>query len=422
MLDRHRLTWQGLGCALLSTVIVAYLGLSLGGYDPADPPGSASVPANARVDNPGGPVGATLAHLGFQTFGLASFALVWGLLVANLFLFTGRRVPEPAFRVAGLLMVTLVASAVIRRFAPGLRPCAPVGPGGYVGAIAVAFLEGQFGPAGMLLILTAIGVAGAALCREALVNWPIADLLGLIRRSRTKHAPDPFSQPEPTPLSTAPTRFELQGATRPAPRAAIERAAPTVGHDPAPLPMRRGDAPAPMHPAAPAGDGSFVLPPLSLLDAPVAFPIHEHEALIHNRALLLEKTLLEFGCQVRVVQIDTGPVITQFEIELEAGLRVAKINSVATDLAIALAVPNVRIVSPIPGKTTVGIEVPNDRRAMVKIGEVVAGVGDRLSRHRIPLFLGKDVKGNPLAFDLADMPHLLIAGRTGTGIVLTHGN
>ena len=115
------------------------------------------------------------------------------------------------------------------------------------------------------------------------------------------------------------------------------------------------------------------------------------------------------------MQIDTGPVITQFEIELEAGLRVAKINSVANDLAIALAVPSVRIVSPIPGKTTVGIEVPNERRAMVKLGEVLEGVGERLGRSRIPLFLGRDVKGQPLAFDLAEMPHLLIAGRTGTG-------
>jgi S-DNA-T family DNA segregation ATPase FtsK/SpoIIIE len=124
---------------------------------------------------------------------------------------------------------------------------------------------------------------------------------------------------------------------------------------------------------------------------------------------------MEHGCQVRVVQIDTGPVITQFEIELEAGLRVSKVIGLSNDLAIALAVPSVRIVAPIPGKTTVGIEVPNERRSMVKLGEVIQGVSPRLDRLRIPLFLGKDVKGNPLAFDLADMPHLLIAGRTGTG-------
>jgi len=115
------------------------------------------------------------------------------------------------------------------------------------------------------------------------------------------------------------------------------------------------------------------------------------------------------------VQIDTGPVITQFEIELEAGLRVSKVIGLADDLAIALAVQSVRIVAPIPGKTTVGIEVPNDHRHMVRLGDVMNGVEGRFQDLRIPLFLGKDAKGQPLVFDLADMPHLLMAGRTGTG-------
>ena len=166
----------------------------------------------------------------------------------------------------------------------------------------------------------------------------------------------------------------------------------------------------PVEPGAP-----YELPPRELLEPPAPFPIQDHETQIHARAMLLERTLLDFGYQVRVVQIDTGPVITQFEIELEAGLRVSRIMSLADDLAIALAVPSVRIVAPIPGKTTVGIEVPNDRRGMVRLGEVIAGVEIEHPECKIPLFLGKDVKGTPLVFDLADMPHLLIAGRTGTG-------
>ncbi len=176
----------------------------------------------------------------------------------------------------------------------------------------------------------------------------------------------------------------------------------------------RGSGPVPHAPSAGGGDG-FQLPPLELLEPPPAYPIQEHEAKVSARALLLERTLLDFGYQVRVVQIDTGPVITQFEIELEAGLRVSRIMSLSDDLAIALAVPSVRIVAPIPGKTTVGIEVPNDRRGTVKLGEIVTAVSPRLEKLKIPLFLGKDVKGMPLAFDLAEMPHLLIAGRTGTG-------
>ena len=103
---------------------------------------------------------------------------------------------------------------------------------------------------------------------------------------------------------------------------------------------------------------------------------------------------LDFGYKVKVVQIDTGPVITQFEIELEAGLRVSKITGLADDLAIALRVPSVRIVAPIPGKTTVGIEVPNEQRQIVRLREVIEEANGKVKKMRIPLFLGKDVRGN----------------------------
>ena len=169
---------------------------------------------------------------------------------------------------------------------------------------------------------------------------------------------------------------------------------PTRGHHPSAASRVPAGELADLAPAA-ARARRFELPPMELLEPPTAFPIQEHEAKIHARAMLLERTLLDFGYQVRVVQIDTGPVITQFEIELEAGLRVSRIMSLADDLAIALAVPSVRIVAPIPGKTTVGIEVPNDHRAVVRLGDVIAGVGGRTQKCRIPLFLGKDVKGQP---------------------------
>jgi S-DNA-T family DNA segregation ATPase FtsK/SpoIIIE len=413
MLDRERLSRQIRDCAMLFFVV--FLGLSLSGYDPADPPGSAVFPANSMPKNPCGPVGASLAHAAFQAFGLASWGLVWGLSVVAIFMMSRRRVPEAGLRAAGFLLLLAVVSAMLRRFGPGLEPCPPVGTGGYSGALAVAFFHGQFGMAGMLLILAAIGLVGLSLCIDALLIWPLIDLVSLILLKRARPAlPAPHPHDEHRPTTAAPpmlahtphpTRAEL-------PRPAFDRT--NQPPDPLPVPIRRGTPPPASIPLA-VDDGSYILPPTSLLDPPPHFPIQEHEALIHSRALLLEKTLLEFGCQVRVVQIDTGPVITQFEIELEAGLRVAKINSIANDLAIALAVPNVRIVSPIPGKTTVGIEVPNDRRMFVKLGEVIEGAGERLARLRIPLFLGKDVKGTPLAFDLAEMPHLLIAGRTGTG-------
>ena len=118
---------------------------------------------------------------------------------------------------------------------------------------------------------------------------------------------------------------------------------------------------------------------------------------------------------MRVVEIDTGPVITQFELELEAGLRLSKVTALADDLAIALRVPSVRVVAPIPGKNTVGVEVPNEKQVMVRLRELIEACPEAMEKKRIPVYLGKDVSGRPLVVDLAKMPHLLIAGRTGTG-------
>ena len=118
---------------------------------------------------------------------------------------------------------------------------------------------------------------------------------------------------------------------------------------------------------------------------------------------------------MRVVEVETGPVIAQYEVELEAGLRLSKITGLADDLAIALRVPSVRIVAPIPGKNTVGIEVPNESRQIVHLREVMEEASHKADRMSIPLYLGKDVSGNPLIVDMATLPHLLIAGRTGTG-------
>ncbi len=129
----------------------------------------------------------------------------------------------------------------------------------------------------------------------------------------------------------------------------------------------------------------------------------------------MERTFQQFGFNVKVVDIETGPVIAQYELELEAGLRLSKITSLADDLAIALRVPSVRIVAPIPGKNTVGIEVPNESRQIVGLREVMERGAGNAVKMKIPLFLGEDVRGEPMIVDLATLPHLLIAGRTGTG-------
>ncbi|MCO8125465.1 DNA translocase FtsK [Stieleria sp. TO1_6] len=166
---------------------------------------------------------------------------------------------------------------------------------------------------------------------------------------------------------------------------------------------------------APSTSEDYHLPRIDLLEASDDINYDEQLSEVRRKAKILEATFADFGFNIRVVEIETGPVIAQYEIELEAGLRLSKITGLAEDLAIALRVPSVRIVAPIPGKNTVGIEVPNEQRQVVRLRDVMEESDMRSLKMNIPVFLGKDVSGNPMVVDLAKMPHLLIAGRTGTG-------
>ncbi|HMO92769.1 MAG TPA: DNA translocase FtsK [Pirellulaceae bacterium] len=159
----------------------------------------------------------------------------------------------------------------------------------------------------------------------------------------------------------------------------------------------------------------FNLPSINLLTPADQYSVDEKRKEAVRKGQLLEKAFKEFNLNVRVVDFETGPVITMYELELDSGLRLSKIMGLSNDLAIALRVPSVRIVAPIPNKNTVGVEVPNDTRQTVRLREVMEISHDKTRKMKIPLFLGKDVAGNPLVADLASLPHLLIAGRTGTG-------
>ncbi len=159
----------------------------------------------------------------------------------------------------------------------------------------------------------------------------------------------------------------------------------------------------------------YDLPTLDLLKKSKQVPQDELLRQTSRRGRLLEKKFEEFGQKVRVVDVETGPVITQYELDLDTGLRLSKVMGLADDLAIGLRVPSVRIVAPIPGKNTVGIEVPNEQRQVVCLRDVMELSTPKTKKMKIPLFLGQDVSGNEIVSDLSKLPHLLIAGRTGTG-------
>jgi len=158
------------------------------------------------------------------------------------------------------------------------------------------------------------------------------------------------------------------------------------------------------------------IPPVSLLDPPEEHKEsgYSEEALEHMSRLLEEK-LADFGVSVEVVEVNPGPVITRFEIKPAAGVKVSKISNLAKDLARSLAVLSVRVVEVIPGKSVVGIEIPNEKREIVRLSEVLSSRVFTESSSALTMALGNDIGGNPMVANLAKMPHLLVAGTTGSG-------
>ncbi|MSP38392.1 MAG: DNA translocase FtsK [Deltaproteobacteria bacterium] len=162
------------------------------------------------------------------------------------------------------------------------------------------------------------------------------------------------------------------------------------------------------------GEG-YKLPPLELLDPPEGEQIKIDKETLHANSLILQKKLEDFGVEGEVVAVRPGPVITMYEFKPAAGVKVRRIVMLADDLAMALRAVSVRILAPIPGESVVGIEIPNPRREMVYLREVIEHDSYRDSDSKITLALGKDIGGTPFSTDLAKMPHLLVAGATGTG-------
>ncbi|OGP14009.1 MAG: hypothetical protein A2052_06210 [Deltaproteobacteria bacterium GWA2_54_12] len=164
-----------------------------------------------------------------------------------------------------------------------------------------------------------------------------------------------------------------------------------------------------------APKGNYQLPPLTLLD-----PVPRKSSSIDDKALLenskiLEKKLLDFGVEGRVLEVRPGPVVTMYEFEPAAGVKVGRITNLSDDLALAMKAMSIRIIAPIPGKSVVGIEVPNQTRDTILLREMMECPLFGKSRSRVTLALGKDISGAPYVSDLAKMPHLLVAGATGTG-------
>ena len=161
--------------------------------------------------------------------------------------------------------------------------------------------------------------------------------------------------------------------------------------------------------------GDYHLPSLDLLVSPPPLEARQIKEDLEANARILEETLSDFGISVKVTDIERGPVITRYELEPAPGVKLNRIVSLADDIALTMKAPSVRIVAPIPGKARVGIEVPNIQSNLVYLKETLISNEFQKSESKLTLALGKDIAGHPVVTDLADMPHLLIAGTTGSG-------
>jgi S-DNA-T family DNA segregation ATPase FtsK/SpoIIIE len=422
MLDQDRLKTDLLALGLLAVVVFA--GLSLLSFDPADPPSTAVFPPRQIPINICGELGAQLAWHARQLAGLGAWVVLASLVAWDLKLFSREPVRRTPTTLAGIVLLLLSTCAMLQVMWPELSSGSTYGSGGQIGAWTGHLLMQKFSTAGVLILAISLLAAG-------LLLTPLSDLV------------PPVARMAALPLVAARASFGMLRSSVAVSKRRDEQAgaAPRIHTPDAPRPLQVTLAPADEDPAEESVDAGrsirinppagltlhnpeglpvaerrgFSLPDLQLLEDSEEFPYEQLAKKAKVAAGTLEQAFGEFGLNVKVAEIDTGPVVTQFELELEKGLRLNKVTALEDDLAIALRVPSVRVVAPIPGKNTVGVEVPNDKQVMVRLKELLQSSRASGDDMRLPLFLGKDVSGRALVVDMAKMPHLLIAGRTGTG-------
>ena len=395
--------------------------LALVTYSPRDP-GWSATGSGTRIVNAGGPTGAWVADVAFSLVGFAAYLLPLLLAYRALVILLQRHRQQPfdwvtfGIRALGLVLVMIAGTALAAMNDTGSSGL-PQGAGGILGqAIGDGFTV-AFSAIGSRLILLAVFLFGMTIfadvswlrLMERLGRWTLNGAqrvrlwcVNAIDRLRDRRQREKALEarkavidehverskqrkpPKIKPLKPRPEKSE---------RAEKEKQQPLF------------DAPV-------TGE----LPALNLLDAETKDPTKGFsEEALAAMSRLLELKLADFGISAEVVAVYPGPVITRFEIQPAAGIKVSRISNLAKDLARSLAVISVRVVEVIPGKSVVGIEIPNEDREVVNFREVLSSRAFDQSRSPLTLALGHDISGEPVVADLGKMPHLLVAGTTGSG-------
>lgn len=409
------------GLFILATTVALFMVVSFVSYHSSDP-GWLGTGTKSVIANWGGRVGAFLSDVFLSFFGYTAYFFP-PLMVFAAWLGFEKNEKETTihptdliFKGIGFISIILSISGLAHF---GLQQHAanmPIASGGILGDLIGSTLTQIFNPVGGFLFLIAIFLCGITLftgfswlglvshLRVQLLNYMTA--LKAAKAEQSKLVP-PTEKTEPLiEKMTSKIKKAIPEKIEPpkiiiATPAVVEKKKPAVSSKK-------------IESTVTLAKGS--LPPLDLLDPPLpaagkAFSNISFEEL----SRLVEQRLLDFGVEVKVVAVNPGPVITRFELDLAPGIKVSKISGLAKDIARSLSATSVRVVEVIPGKSVIGLELPNEYREVVGLREVLESQRYAQSKSPVSLALGKDISGFPVVVDLAKMPHLLAAGTTGSG-------
>ena len=378
------------------------------------------VGGDGAVRNLGGRFGAHFSDSFLHWFGYPAYLIPVILLVVGYRLFRHKRAPLPVFEkmVHGTgLGLTLIAACGLAHlfFLDGAREMR-FDPGGHVGVYGADWLSGSFGSLGATVVMLLMLVAGISWAFDLswftigghIGRWTAHGAKWVWRQSATwidwlKGVRSRQARHE----SVADMRKEL-GKRKPPriePRFAGSKLGTRIHRE------KQTAIPIFVEERVPKG----TLPQLSELDAPVEHSEGYSRETLEHMSRVVEKKLLDFNIAVQVEAVQPGPVITRFEIEPAPGVKASQIAGLSRDLARSLSVVSVRVVENIPGKTFIGLEIPNEIRETVNLVEGLASEVYESSKSPLTLFLGKDIAGQTVVSDLCKMPHLLVAGTTGSG-------
>jgi S-DNA-T family DNA segregation ATPase FtsK/SpoIIIE len=402
------------GAVILIAAAALMLLVALFSYSPEDP-GFSFTGGGSSVSNLIGRAGAWLADVLFFLFGAPAYLFPAMLAAACWGLHRNRHDPAPhsransLLRASGfvLLLVATCALATLHWNLGSLRQSA----GGVVGSLVGIALRDALNFLGATLLLLATFMAGVSLAFG--VSWfVVMDRIGAavwgavdwLKRRRIERRDAAVGEVHKQARKEVAEVEQRKSAGRVKPR--IEA--------PAPQPQKservEKERQVPMFEAK-AGE----LPPLQLLDDPPAQESSYSPEALEAISRLVELKLKDFGVEVEVVAVQPGPVVTRFELRPAPGVKVSQISGLAKDLARALSAISVRVVEVIPGKSVMGLEIPNEKREIVTLGEIIKARAYDEMASPLALALGKDIGGAPVVADLQRMPHLLIAGTTGSG-------